>query len=132
MVHEEYPDAMTLTERLFPDVDRESAEYLYYQALNRIAAVIAGYRYNQRLTQTDLAKQLGVTQAMVSKYESGEYNFSLKTLFELFDKLKLRFSLSIDEREQIALTGGMADLSFRETKTDDSLVRADNGETFIA
>lgn len=131
MVHEEYTDAMTLTERLFPDVDRESAEYLYYQALNRIAAAIAEYRYDQHLTQTDLAKHLGVTQAMVSKYESGEYNFSLKTLFELLDKLNLKLSWSIYEREQTALTSGMSE-SFRQTKTDDSLIRADNSETLIA
>ena len=53
--------------------------------------------FNNKMTQTALAEHLGVTQAMVSKYESGDYNISLKAAFELFEKLGLRFSCTIEK-----------------------------------
>lgn len=89
--------ASDLVARLFPEVDTDSAEVRFYSMQNKIAIAVVEYRYHHGLTQTQLAKQLGVTQAMVSKYESGEYNFSLKTAYELFDKLGMRFDCSISE-----------------------------------
>ncbi len=82
---------------LFPDVDTDSAASRYYDALNTIAITVAEYRYANHLTQTALAEMLNVTQAMVSKYESGDYNISLKAAFELFDKLGMAFRCTIDD-----------------------------------
>ena len=80
---------------LFSDVDMESSEYLYYDTLGKISAELVNYRIKHGLSQADLAKILGVTQAMVSKYESGDYNISLKTTIELFSKLGVFFSFNI-------------------------------------
>ena len=88
--------AYDLPSRLFPDVDTDSGEYRFYVMQNEIAIAVSEYRYYNKLTQAQLAKKLGVTQAMVSKYESGDYNISLKAAFELFDKLGMRFSCSIE------------------------------------
>ena len=90
-------DALGLPQRLFSEVDRNSAMSRYYDAQNKIAIAVAEYRYNHKLTQTALADKLGVTQAMVSKYESGDYNISLKAAFELFDKLGMRFDCAIEK-----------------------------------
>ncbi len=89
-------NAIGLPERLFPDIDTDSGEYRFYVMQNEIAIAVSEYRYYNGLTQTQLAKKLGVTQAMISKYESGDYNISLKAAFELFDKLGMRFSCTID------------------------------------
>ncbi len=88
--------AEDLIDQLFPGIDLDTNEARYYDTLNNIAIAVADYRYDHGLTQSDLAKRLGVTQAMVSKYESGDYNISLKAAFELFEKLGLRFSCQID------------------------------------
>ena len=82
---------------LFSDIDVNSAESRYYDALNAIAVAVAEYRYSHHLTQTDLAKHLSITQAMVSKYESGDYNISLKAAFDLFDKIGMVFRCAIEQ-----------------------------------
>ncbi|HBY71777.1 MAG TPA: transcriptional regulator [Lachnospiraceae bacterium] len=52
-----------------------------------IACEFINYRDKHGLSQKDLAKRLQITQAMVSKLESGDYNPSVKTLFEIAQKL---------------------------------------------
>ena len=89
-------NAIDLPERLFPDVDFDTNEARYYEALNNIAIAVVEYRYNHGMSQASLAADIGVSQAMISKYESGDYNFSLKAAFELLDKLGLKASLSIE------------------------------------
>ena len=97
-------NAIDLPERLFPDVNFDTNEARYYEALNNIAIAVAEYRYYHQLTQTQLAKQLEVTQAMISKYESGDYNISLKAAFELLDKLGLKVSLTIEPENEESIT----------------------------
>ena len=58
-----------------------------------IACEFINYRAAHGMTQKDLAKKLGITQAMVSKLESGEYNPTVKMLFEIAQKLSWSFSL---------------------------------------
>ena len=67
----------------------------YYDALNNISVALVDYRIAHHLSQKQLADKLGMSQAMISKYESGDNNFSLKTLFELLGKLKIDFDLHI-------------------------------------
>lgn len=52
-----------------------------------ISAAIELWRVDHHMTQADFAKHMNVTQAMISKWESGEYNFSVKTLAEISAKL---------------------------------------------
>ncbi len=52
-----------------------------------ISAQLEMWRAEHEMTQKQFAAFVGVTQAMVSKWESGEYNFTVKTLAELSDKL---------------------------------------------
>ena len=41
------------------------------------------------MTQAAFAEFMGVTQVMVSKWESGEYNFTVKTLSEISAKINM-------------------------------------------
>lgn len=54
-----------------------------------LACSIINYRIDNNITQKDLAEKLGISQAMVSKIESGDYNPSVGFLFNISKKLGL-------------------------------------------
>lgn len=54
-----------------------------------IAAEITGRRIDKQMTQKDFAALLGVSQSTLSKWESGETNFTLSTLVSIASKLEL-------------------------------------------
>ncbi|MGV8145202.1 MAG: ATP-binding protein [Alkaliphilus sp.] len=51
------------------------------------------------LTQKQLADKLSVSQAMVSKLESGEYNPTVELLFKISKKLDWKFGVVLEESE---------------------------------
>ena len=112
-------NAIDLPRQLFPDTDFDTALGRFYEAQNNIAIAVSEYRYKHNLTQTALADLLGVTQAMVSKYESGSYNISLKAAYELFDRLGMRFMCHIEEEPSIPKTDDFApDASFSRIEAE--------------
>ena len=54
-----------------------------------IAAEITGRRIEMKMTQKDLAHVLNVSQSTLSKWESGETNFTLSTLVFIATKLDI-------------------------------------------
>jgi len=76
-------------DELMSEIDANNSDYVYYSALGRISTDLVEYRIQHGLSQIDLADVLGVSQAMVSKYESGDYNISLKSVVQLYSKLNL-------------------------------------------
>ena len=48
-------------------------------------------------TEKEFADYMGVTQGMVSKWESREYNFTIKTLNDICEKLNLTLSVDIEQ-----------------------------------
>lgn len=65
--------------------------------LAKISARIERYRIEMGLTQREFAEYMGVTQGMVSKWESREYNFTIKTLNEICQKIDLELSVSLEK-----------------------------------
>lgn len=61
-----------------------------------IACEFINYRAKNKLSQKELAEKLQMTQAMVSKLESGEYNPTIKMLFEISQKLSWKFSVRFE------------------------------------
>lgn len=55
--------------------------------LTKLSLEIVKCRLGRQLTQKEFAKVLGVSQSMISKIESDEYNFSIGTLVKIFNKL---------------------------------------------
>ena len=53
----------------------------------KISAFIINYRYKTGMTQKEFAKFMGVTQGMISKWESAEYNFSVESIAQIAEKL---------------------------------------------
>lgn len=64
--------------------------------LGHISSEIEMWRIEHNMTQRDFAKFMGVSQVMVSKWESGEYNFSIKTLANLANRLNCSFNGMFD------------------------------------
>ena len=54
--------------------------------LAKISAQIERYRVEKGMTQQQFADYMGVSQGMISKWESREYNFTIKTLNEICEK----------------------------------------------
>ena len=71
-------------------------EINYIGLLADSAMMFIDYRRKNGLSQTGLAKKLGISQARVSKIESGDYNFSLQELsdflFDIGSKLEIKCS----------------------------------------
>lgn len=74
---------------------------IYYQ----LSTAIFDYRIKENLSQTKLAKKLGVTQAMVSKLESGDYNYSVEQLWKISQKLGFELRISLEEKiEEVSVS----------------------------
>ena len=69
------------------------------KALAVISAKIYTKRTKMGLDQKSFAKFMGVTQGMISRWESGTYNFSISTLIGICEKLNLSFDPCILDRE---------------------------------
>lgn len=72
-------------------------------AARLIAAVsneIFRIRKKMGLTQDQFAKKLGVTQSMVSQWESGEYNFTIELMARIFQQLKTGVDIGFLDENQ--------------------------------
>lgn len=63
------------------------------KAIAKISMFILKYRQDLNMTQKEFAKMMGVTQAMVSKWESAEYNFTIETIAHISEKLNTTFDI---------------------------------------
>ena len=87
-------DAFAAAKDIFGDLTtEEQIEARYYDILGDISIALVEYRIRHNLNQKQLSEKLGVAQSMVSKYESGDYNISIRALNELCGKLG--FSLDV-------------------------------------
>ncbi len=64
--------------------------------LAKISAKIERCRLDLGMTQNEFAEYMGVTQSMVSKWESREYNFTIRSLNEICQKLNITLSMSME------------------------------------
>ena len=71
----------------------------------KVSAFIINYRNRTGMTQKDFAKFMGVSQGMVSKWESAEYNFSVESIAQIAEKLECTFDIDFTpENEYLANT----------------------------
>ncbi len=62
---------------------------------SEISAQITKERINRGMTQKEFASFLGVSQPMISKWEAGDYNFTISAISDIFEKLELDYSFNI-------------------------------------
>lgn len=72
-----------------------NAEIKTASVISDISFAISKERIKKNMSQSEFAKFMGVSQGMVSKWESGDYNFTIKSISEIFDKLDLDFDFNI-------------------------------------
>lgn len=77
-----------------PESSKNKAEMLF-----NISSMIIDYRLENNLTQKQLAEFLEVTQGMVSKWESGEYNFSISQVCKIAEKLNMTPELTFSNNK---------------------------------
>ena len=65
--------------------------------LDKFSIALADYRYHHHLSQKELADLLQIGQSMVSQYENGTRNISIKTLCDHCEKLHLIPQLTFAE-----------------------------------
>jgi len=61
-----------------------------------VCMMIHEYRIKKKMNQSEFAKYMGVSQSMVSKWESGECNFSLELLAKICSKVGCEPKLTFD------------------------------------
>lgn len=57
--------------------------------LSHISFTITKTRIEKKMKQKEFADFMGVSQGMISKWESGDYNFTIKQLCQICDKLEI-------------------------------------------
>lgn len=85
-------------------------------AIDDISAELAQYRIDHDMTQEELAKQLKISQVMVSKYESGEENMSIGKLCSLMSKIGKKVKIAFEDAK--AGTGAMPEPQFDNEMLD--------------
>lgn len=97
MNNKAFSDSSGLNEllELFGDTVTVS-DIIASKILGSISASIAKKRIQSNMTQKEFANHMGVSQGMVSKWEGGDYNFSIKTLADIAEKLDMELSVNLD------------------------------------
>ena len=73
-----------------------AAELARTSVANQLAILIVRYRVEQGLTQTALARLLGLKQPAVARLEAGDHEPSVATLARLANKLGIRLRLDVE------------------------------------
>lgn len=68
--------------------------------LAKISAVITAKRIEMKMNQKEFAEFIGVSQGMVSKWESEEYNFTIGTIAKICDRLDLDLEIVIKDNKK--------------------------------
>ena len=76
---------------MFSDIPSDEKKEINLKG--KIAAAIINKRYKLNMSQTEFANKMNVSQTMVSKWESGDYNFSCDIIEKLLPKIGLNLSI---------------------------------------
>lgn len=68
--------------------------------LGSISASIARQRLQSNMTQKEFADYMCVSQGMVSKWEGGDYNFSIRTLADIAEKLNMELTVNLEPKKK--------------------------------
>lgn len=75
----------------------DAADLFASRLIGKISAAIFKKRLDLKMSQSQFAELLDVSQPMVSKMESGDYNYSVEKLAEIFTKLDMDIDIRITD-----------------------------------
>lgn len=90
------PDAWEMVNRLTGS-DNDGLYDIYY----KISVALFDYRAKHGLSQKELAKMLDITLPMMAELESGDYDYTVKQLWEIAIKLNMEFDIVLVETADI-------------------------------
>ena len=82
-----------------------SSDIAAAKQLAKISSVIVSNRLERGMNQKQFAEFVGASQGMISKWESGEYNFTVETLANICEKLNLDFDVNLSSRWTVSKGG---------------------------
>ena len=94
---QEYLDQALKTVEIPSEPNEESASE--YDVFSEISAQLIDARNNSGITQKELAQKTGLTQALISRIESGKSHPTIDTLKRIADGLGLRLVVSFEDFE---------------------------------
>ena len=95
-----YVDAYSIRDYFVRQLEKPLEDYAGYmstKALDEFSLQLVNYRNRHQLNQTELARELGITQPMVSQYESGTNNISVNRLCEICEKIGVRVKIRYED-----------------------------------
>ena len=81
------------------------------KAIAKISAFIYKYRMESKMTQKAFAEMMGVSQGMVSKWESAEYNFTIENIAQISEKLNVTFDIEFKSESEYMTIGSKNEYS---------------------
>lgn len=70
------------------------AAVLSSKLMAQVSAAITKERLKLHMTQTEFAQYISVTQSQISRWEHGDYNFSLEKIADIASRLNLDINIS--------------------------------------
>lgn len=77
------------------DESLEPADVLTSKLMAQISTTVTRERIKLHMNQADFAKHISASQSLVSRWEHGDYNFSIKKLADIATRLNLDVNISI-------------------------------------
>lgn len=102
---------------LFEDV-LSPDQMLYAKATSQISSAITRERLRLRMNQSEFADYIHATQSLVSRWESGEYNFTLQKIAEIAAALDMDVSVRMHKPYDIQIS---SDKSYSAVRSHNDL-----------
>lgn len=71
------------------------ADVLSAKLIAQISGAITSERLKRNMSPKNFAEYIGTPQSLIVQFESGNYNFSIQEIAEIFTKLNLNANLNI-------------------------------------
>mgnify|MGYP000910977083 CR=1 FL=1 len=97
MTLQEKLDKAPIEKNFFAGLTEEEIEY--EKLMGKIAGQLILERTKRHMSQKELAEKLGVKQSLISKWESGDNNFTFHQVIKIFSKLGIKVDISDNSRE---------------------------------
>ena len=70
-------------------------DVLTAKLMAQVSSAITNERLHLQMSQQEFAKYIGVPQSLISRWEHGDYNFSIRKISEIMAKLNFDVDFSI-------------------------------------
>jgi DNA-binding XRE family transcriptional regulator len=79
----------------------EREQYEFELSMDILGGKLKQIRKDQKLTQEQLGKMIGVQKAQISKLESGNNSATISTVLKVFHAMKAKVKFKIEIEEQV-------------------------------